>query len=346
MADLFDLTSRLTCGGSISGYEHGQIEALEYIRDKYFDEMRREPAGSYVFIRHAKKPGHPRIMFDAHMDEVGMMVTEVLEGGFLRFTNVGGLDTRILQAADVTIYGKETLYGVIVSTPPHLQTGDRMVLPGIDTLMIDTGLSKEKAEELIPIGTPVGYRFKLTKLKNNCICGKGFDDKICAVAGIAAFEQLINDGYEGELILLLSTKEEVSRAVVAAVYELKPDYAIVSDVCCAWVPECGKEAKRKTTVGDGPEISLSAITDVRFTKRLIGFAKKNNFKHTVCVEATSTGTNANDIPLVGLGVPTLLVSIPLKNMHTYSEVVSLDDVADTAALVAGFIKELGGERNG
>ncbi|MBR6922094.1 MAG: M20/M25/M40 family metallo-hydrolase [Clostridia bacterium] len=346
MADIFDLTSRLTCGCSVSGFEHGQQDALQYIRDKYFDEMRREPAGSYVFIRHAKKPGYPRIMFDAHMDEVGMMVTEILENGFLRFTNIGGLDTRILQAADVTIYGKETLYGVIVSTPPHLQTGDRTVLPKIDQLMIDTGLSKEKAEELIPIGTPVGYRFKLTKLQNGRICGKGFDDKICAVAGIAAIEQLINEGYEGELILLLSTKEEISRAVVAAVYELKPDYAIVSDVCCAWVPECGKDAKRKTTVGDGPEISLSAITDVRLTKRLIEFAKKNNYKHTVCVEATSTGTNANDIPLVGLGVPTVLISIPLKNMHTYSEVVSLQDVADTAALAAGFIKELGGDNNG
>ena len=345
MADLFDLASRLTCGCSVSGFEHGQEEALKYIRDKYFDEMRREPAGSYVFVRHAKKPGYPRILFDAHMDEVGMMVTEILDGGFLRIAPVGGLDTRILQAADVTIYGKETLYGVIVSTPPHLQTGDRTALPKVDALMIDTGLSKEKAEELIPIGTPVGYRFKLTRLKNNRICGKGFDDKICAVAGIAAIEQLINEDYEGELILLLSTKEEVSRAVVAAVYELKPDYAIVSDVCCAWVPE-NKDAKRRTTVGDGPEISLSAITDVRLTKRLIKFAKENGYKHTVCVEATSTGTNANDIPLVGLGVPTVLISIPLKNMHTYSEVVSLDDVADTASLAAGFIKELGGDNNG
>lgn len=346
MADLFDLASRLTCGCSVSGFEHGQQDALQYIRDKYFDEMRREPAGSYVFIRRARKPGYPRIMFDAHMDEVGMMVTEVLENGFLRFTNIGGLDTRILPAADVTIYGKETLYGVIVSTPPHLQTGDRTALPKIDQLMIDTGLSKEKAEELIPIGTPVGYRFKLTRLQNDRICGKGFDDKICAVAGIEAIERLINDGYEGELILLLSTKEEISRAVVAAVYELQPDYAIVSDVCCAWVPECDENAKRKTTVGDGPEISLSAVTDVRLTKRLIDFAKKNGYKHTVCVEAMSTGTNANDIPLVGLGVPTVLVSIPLKNMHTYSEVVSLRDVSDTASLVAGFIKELGGDNNG
>ena len=99
MADLFDLASRLTSGCSISGFEHGQLDALEYIRDKYFDEMRREPAGSYVFIRRAKKPGYPRIMFDAHMDEVGMVVTEILEDGFLHVTNVGGLDTRILQAA-------------------------------------------------------------------------------------------------------------------------------------------------------------------------------------------------------------------------------------------------------
>ncbi|MBQ1847532.1 MAG: M20/M25/M40 family metallo-hydrolase [Clostridia bacterium] len=341
MANLLKLARSLTSGCSVSGFEDGGLSALEEIRDAYFDELTREPAGSYILKRNARKPGLPKIMLDAHMDEVGMMVTEVLEGGFLRFTNIGGLDTRILQAADVTIYGKETLYGVIVSTPPHLQTGDRSVLPPVTDLMIDTGLTKEKAEELIPVGTPVGYMYKLTELKNNRICGKGFDDKICAVALIEAVEQLINGGYEGELDLVLSTKEEISRAVVTAAYRLQPDYAIVSDVCCAWVP--GSDSRRKTGLGDGPEISLSAITDVRLTKKLIKFAKDNEYKHTVTVEATSTGTNANDIPLVGLGIPTVLVSIPLRNMHTYSEVVSLDDVADAAKLIAGFIKEIGKE---
>ena len=341
MANLLSLARSLTSGCSISGFEDGGQEALQEIRKSYFDKIEREPAGSYILTRKARKEGLPRIMLDAHMDEVGMMVTEILDGGFLRFTNIGGLDTRILQAADVTIYGKETLYGVIVSTPPHLQTGDRSVLPAVTDLMIDTGLSKERASELIPIGTPVGYMYKLTELKNNRICGKGFDDKICAVALIEAVDILINNGYEGEINLLLSTKEEISRAVVTAAYRLQPDYAIVSDVCCAWVP--GSESKRKTGLGDGPEISLSAITDVRFTKKLINFAKEHEYKHTVTVEATSTGTNANDIPLVGIGIPTLLVSIPLRNMHTYSEVVSLEDVEDTAKLIAAFVKELGKE---
>ena len=223
MANLLSLARSLTSGCSISGFEDGGQEALEKIRDAYFDEMKREPAGSYILTRKARKKGYPRIMLDAHMDEVGMMVTEVLDGGFLRFTSIGGLDTRILQAADVTIYGKETLYGVIVSTPPHLQSGDYSALPPVTDLMIDTGLSKERAEELIPIGTPVGYRYKLTELKNNRICGKGFDDKICAVALIEAVDILINDGYEGEINLLLSTKEEISRAVVTASYRIQPD---------------------------------------------------------------------------------------------------------------------------
>lgn len=338
MSDLFSLVSSLTDGCSVSGFEHGQADAVESIAKAYFDDVYREPGGTYILTRKAKRAGAPRIMLDAHMDEVGMLVAEVLEGGFLRVTNVGGLDSRIMQATDVTIYGKETLYGVVVSTPPHLQTGDRLVLPKINELLIDTGLDAEKAKELIPIGTPVGYRYKLTRLCNNRVCGKGFDDKICAVACIEAADILSETDFDAELTLILSTKEEVSRAVVTAAYRVQPDYAVVLDVYCAWVPE--SESKKKTTVGDGPEISLSAITDVNFTKRLIKFARENSFKHTVDVEATSTGTNANDIPLVGLGIPTALVSIPLKNMHTYSEVVCLDDVEDTARLVAGFLGQL------
>ena len=106
MADLFDLASRLTCGCSVSGFEHGQEEALRYIRDKYFDEMRREPAGSYVFVRHAKKPGYPRIMFDAHMDEVGMLITKIRDDGELEY-QPAGVDCRVMPGRRLAV-GKPT----------------------------------------------------------------------------------------------------------------------------------------------------------------------------------------------------------------------------------------------
>lgn len=340
MADIRELTRALTSGCSVSGQEWRLDAVARDIADKYFDSLCKDNNGTYIFTKNATREGAPRIMLDAHMDEVGMLVTEVLEGGFLKVTPIGGLDTRILQAADVTIYGKEELYGVIVSTPPHLRDGNNS-LPTVNDLMIDTGLSKEEAEKLIPVGTPVGYRHRITELKNNRLAGKGFDDKICAVAAIEAVDLLSKTDFDGEITLLLSAGEEVSRAVVTAAYRVMPDHAIVLDVACAYVP--GSESKDKSTVGDGPQISISAVTDVGFTKKLIAFARDRELKHTVCVEAMGTGTNANDIPLVSTGISTALVSIQLKNMHTYNEVISLDDVEDTAVLLARFIEQLGKE---
>lgn len=341
MADLRRLTEELTSGCSVSGQEWRLRPVVDQIAAEYFDTVQTDPNGTYIFKKHARREGAVRIMLDAHMDEIGMLVTEVLDGGFLKVTPIGGLDTRILQAADVTVYGKEELYGVIVSTPPHLRSG-ASTLPEVKDLMIDTGLNTERARELIPVGTPVGYRHRITELKNNKLAGKGFDDKICAVCAIEAVDMLSKTDFDGEITLILSAREEVSRAVVTAAHSVMPDHAIVLDVTCAYVPE--STSKDKATVGDGPDITISAVTDVKFTKKLIAFAKEQGLKHSVSVAAMGTGTNANDIPLVSTGISTALVSVQLKNMHTYNEVISLDDVKDTATLLARFIEQLGKEK--
>ena len=159
-----DLKSLITslCGlYSVSGAESASTDGVGKILGDLFDEHVAYGVGNHVFIKRCGRKNAPKILLDAHFDEIGMLVTDITEEGFVRMTNVGGVDTRILQAAEVTVYGKEKLYGVVASTPPHLQKPeDAKNLKKIDELYIDTGYSKETLQTLVSVGTPVGFKPK------------------------------------------------------------------------------------------------------------------------------------------------------------------------------------------
>jgi putative aminopeptidase FrvX len=332
---LFDITDSM----SIAGFEYHTADKLRGALMKYFDESHHTPNGNIMFIKRSEKPNAPRLLIDAHYDEIGMMVTEIKENGFIRVTNIGGIDTRILLAGEVIIYGSEPVYGVVCVMPPHLQKpGESNTLPQIGDLLIDTGLSSEDlVQKGVETGTPVGFKPGNLELLNNCVAGKGYDNK-SSVAAAAEIMRLIDGADVGwDICLLCSCKEEVS-ALGAKIgsYDIDPDAAIVLDVNLAYVPDT---ARHKTVkVGGGPSVSISAVTDRGLTRAVISFANDKNLRHQTIVEAVDTGSDANHIPLTRGGIPTVLIGIPLKNMHTYSEVISLDDVSDTAKLVAGFIK--------
>ena len=180
---------------SVSGNERRGGEELQRLVDGVFDEYRTDALGNHLFIKRCGHPHAPKILVDTHFDEIGMMVTGIKEGGFLTVTNIGGVDTRILPASEVVIYGKETLYGVFAAKAPHLSTAaDMEKLTPLAEMLIDTGYSKEELEELCPIGTPVGFKPVYRELQNECLAGKAFDDKACgacAIFGIDAVQKRI-----------------------------------------------------------------------------------------------------------------------------------------------------------
>lgn len=341
MTDEREIIKGLTGGVSVSGYEMGIESVVSAIGEKYFDEYRCDSVGNYYLIKHAKKADYKKILIDAHIDEVGMIVTEILDGGFLRVSEVGGIDVAVLPASEVTIHGKKEIYGVVCSTPPHLAKGDRLVLPKLYDVLVDTGYSKEYLESVVTIGTPITFKHVYTELLNDKICTKSLDNKICALAAVKAAILLSQTDFDDELTVLFSVKEEVSRAVVTAVYSVEPDFAVVLDVCNSKIPDSDK--KENVVLGGGCNISISPVTAPKLSKKLVKCAKRCGIPHSVAVEAQGTGTNANDIPLVKNGVPTVLLSVPLRSMHTPSEVISFKDVEYTAQLVKEFLLEMTGE---
>ncbi len=343
--ELKELTIALCSLMSVSGNEYRSFSALAELVGGYFDEVKTDNVGNILLIKKSAKRTEgsrvAKILIDTHFDEIGMLVSAVTPEGFLRVTSVGGLDEGVLQASDVVVYGKKTLKGVIASTPPHLRSGDKKKLTPVGELLLDVGYSKSDRDELadlIPIGTPVGFAPRYTELLEGNLCGKSFDNKACAAAAIYALANTDPSELAGDIYLLLSCHEETVRigGVAVGAFNTAPDYAMVIDVNLANVPETPKH--ETVGYGDGVSISISAITDKRLTKSVEKLCKDKGIKYTRVAAPSSTGTNTPVLNLIGRGVPTADVGLPLKAMHTGAEILNLGDLSELSRLVCEFVR--------
>lgn len=331
---IVDLSSLMSIGG-FERYERGTLLSLV---GSEFDDTYLDKVGNQIFVKKCGRENAPKMLLDAHMDEIGMYVTEILDGGFLRVINIGGIDTAILQASDVIIYaGEERLFGVIASTPPHLATGDGKTLPKIDELLVDTCLTREELEQKVRIGTPVGFAPKYTELLGNKIIGKSFDDKACAACALYAVINTRRADLAGDVYVMLSCCEEVTGMVAPGAYGIDPDYAMSIDVNLGSAP--GVSPDETVALGKGPSITLSAVTDRHLTKMTEELTKAKEIPYQLSVSATHTGTNAVAIQLSREGIPTVDIGLPLVSMHTYNEMISLDDAESLCKLVEAFVRD-------
>ena len=324
---------------SITGYESYDSAALTKLTEG-FDEVQTDAVGNRVLLRRCGREGAPRILVDTHFDEIGMLVREILEDGFLRVVGVGGLDLRTLPSAQVKIYGKEVLDGVIASMPPHLQSAQeaKKLLP-VTELLIDTGYSKEELEEIVRIGTPVGFAPRYEFLANDRLVGKGLDNKACAACAVDAILNTPREELAGDVYLLLSVHEETDSTGGVAVggFAIEPHYAMVVDVNLGRTP---KTQKSETVVmGKGPSITRSAIVDRKLTKMTEQAATRAEIPWQVSVAPINTGTNTGALHLVKNGIPTVDVGVPLRAMHTYVEMLDMKDAAWLSDLVRAFITD-------
>lgn len=324
---------------SVSGFEYRATEEIRNIYGHCFDEISADSVGNHVLVRRCGREGAPRILVDAHLDEVGMLVSEVLDGGFLRMVNIGGIDPAIMQAADVIVYGEKMLRGVVTSVPPHLSADKDGKLPPVDGLMIDVGdgYSKEELSELVPIGTPVGFSPDYSKMGDKYMAGKSFDDKACAAVAALAVSDVSADELAGDVYLCLSAREETSRdgGVSPACFNIEPDYAMVLDVNLGNAPDAPE--RETVEMGKGVSVSYSAATHRGLTEAFWELCEERDIPHTPCAAPSSTGTNATAVNLSGLGVPVVDVGLPLRNMHTYNEVISLEDCEALYRAVRDFV---------
>lgn len=323
---------------SVSGNERRGGEELVSLIGGVFDEHSTDALGNHLFVKKCGRPGAPKILVDTHFDEIGMMVTDIKEGGFVTVTNIGGVDTRILPASEVIIYGKEPVFGVFAAKAPHLSTpADMEKLTPLSDMLIDTGYSKEELEALCPIGTPVGFKPIYAELLGDRLAGKAFDDKACGACAIFGIDAVQKRDLAGDVYFLFSAFEEtgMTGARVAG-FGIRPDYALVLDVTHASTPDtkdCGLPA-----FGSGVAVAASPITNRRLTRMVTELCRTGSVPYTMDACPGGTGTNANVLGISAEGIPTALCSLPLKSMHTSCEVLSVEDARALSRIVSLFIK--------
>ena len=324
---------------SVTGFEYRATDQIKNIYAPLFDQISSDRVGNHMLIKQCGKENAPKILIDAHFDEVGMIVSEVLEGGFLRIANVGGIDCAIMQASDVVVYGKEILRGVVGSMPPHLRAEKDGKLPTMDELIVDMGVgyTKEEMEELAPIGTPIGFAEAYSRFGEKYMAGKSFDDKACAAIAARAISDTPSEQLAGDVYLCFSAREESSRdgGISPVCFNLQPDYAMVIDVNLANAPDA--PSRETVEMDKGISLSKSAATHRALTESFGRLCAQKEIPAVFCAAPSSTGTNATSVNLSGLGIPVVDVGLPLRNMHTYNEVISLEDCSTLYRAVKEFI---------
>ncbi|HHW54302.1 MAG: M42 family metallopeptidase [bacterium] len=340
--EYLDLLRRLSQEQGVSGREAKVAESLLKTLHPLVDEVERDRLGNVIAHKKGEGPDpHPRVMLAAHMDEIGLMVTQILEGGFLRFTPVGGIDLRTLPGQEVLIHGLSPLRGVIGAKPPHLQEpGERKkAIPG-DELYIDTGYSKkEELEEMVPLGTMVTIERDLQLLANDLVAGKALDNRAGVTVLAACFQELTRLKHRADVYGVATVQEEVGvRGAMVSSYGLAPDLAVVIDVCHGDMP--GVAEDEGFPLGKGPALGLGPHVHPRLFTTLKETAQEIGVPYQVEPSPTPAGTDAWAIQIAREGIPTALVSLPLRYMHTAVETLSLKDLKETGRLLAAFIQGL------
>ncbi len=338
MENLFELTKALVNIPTISGFEKDSAKRIIEVSQKYtgiqFDEVSITPHGSILLGLVCGKPGAKRLVFDAHYDTIGFMVTKHEGNGFVRVTNIGGIDTGILNAAEIELYGKRTIRAFFSSVPPHLSKSTEKVKIG--ELFVDTGLDDKTLREICPVGTPGGFCCETTRLQNNRIASKSLDDKICMSAILCAMKELYENRPKNiDVYAHFSCGEEKSMLGGATFADnFRADAVVVLDVNFA--KEATSRLGEYIEFEKGPGVSISSTTSRVLTNAIYQCAQRHNLPLQRVVEMTSTGTNANIIGRRYTGIHAAVLSVPLRYMHTSVETVSLCDVKATAQLLAEF----------
>ncbi|MBR2024356.1 MAG: hypothetical protein IKA02_00945 [Clostridia bacterium] len=332
MKDIKAVLKALCSCPTVSGRENTEFKAINALASPYFDLIESDNLGNIILTKLSGKENAKKLFIDAHFDVIGLIVTKIHENGFLSVHNVGGIDLRTLPSSEVTIHGKEEVYGIVVSTPPHL-SGGKTTVPEIESVLIDTGYKKEELEKIVSVGDTVTINGEYMEMENGYIMSSYLDNRSCGATCIHAIANTDRKDLEYDVFISLSAGEEIGRMETrVASFNIEPDIVITTDVNFAKEP--GVEARHSIECKKGPSVDISALTNRDLSRGIINLAKKNGIPCQVVVEPTGTGTNNDILAITGKGAKTVVMSLPLKSMHTSCECVNVKDMEYLSILLS------------
>lgn len=329
------------CGEYLpSGFE-SSASGVKDLLAPLVDLVHTDRAGNLIGYRKAAFPNAKKILLDAHLDEIGLMVTKIDEHGFVHFTNLAGFSATCLPASCVIIKGARPIPGVVATYPPHLLTKEEQDQPlKMNKMVIDIGYSAEQAKSLVKVGDPIVLRQGCSDLLNNRVTGKALDNRAGVAVLLHVMESLQKMPLPVDVYTVFSAAEEFNGfGARHAAWDLIPDEALVVDVTHGTSNNTPKS--KSFPLGSGAVIGVSPILNGAVTSRLVELAERHSVPFAREAMSGRTGTNSDCIAASRNGVAVGMVSIPLRYMHSACEVVDLSDMLSCSQLIGRYILQGG-----
>ncbi|HWP51761.1 MAG TPA: hypothetical protein VN626_08710, partial [Clostridia bacterium] len=326
----------------VSGCEQGIAQTAAVLIAPLVDEVTVDRFGNLIARRFSGLENAPKLLLDAHLDQIGAMVTEITPEGFLRFTPIGGIDQRVMLGQTLLVRTRwhGLLRGIVVTIPPHLliHMDATKATPTIE-MLIDLGRPADDVKSMVYPGDYITFADESFQMADGLICGKAMDDRACFVSILHALELVKGLPIPCDLIVTGTTKEEIG-FVGAGVcsYRYPADLAVAVDVCHAE----SEDALPRDSVfplNGGPVIFSGANSLPAAAALLTRIARENGIHTQLAAVAAESYINAWTMQAAGTGIATVGINLPLKYMHTPVEIVSLKDITAISRLLAALIVE-------
>lgn len=333
-----DLIFKLCSTIGISGNEYNTSQLVLNELKKYA-QVSCDHNGNVTAVI-GKGDNGKHIMLDAHIDQIGLIVTFIDDNGFIKVAPCGGVDRRIMLGSTVMLANNQDVHGIVCCMPPHLSNGGDDSITSIDKMYIDFGMSKDEISKIVSVGDYITICSNPKKLISDYISAPALDNRAGIASLIRCAQILYEQNINCKLTILLSSQEETGEiGAKTCSYTINPDECIVVDVSFGAQPSVPTEKCGK--LGDGPMIGIAPSLCGNIYNKLIDIAKNNNIPYQIEVMNGQTGTNADVISTTRGGVKTGLISIPLRYMHTPVEIININDIENTAKLIALYVKDGG-----
>lgn len=333
--DMMEILTELNTYTAVSGYEKELAQYLHGLFSAECSEVRIDRF--YNVIGAMKGKGRLKILVTAHMDEVGFLVKSIDDKGFVKLASLGGIDNKVLLASEVILHGRKRINGIIGAKPPHLlKPEDAKKAVKLDDLSVDTGMTAEELKKHVAIGDIVTLKTKTEALQGGKVSARALDNRSGILTLLQTMKELSHYNTEADVYFAATTQEERELAgATAATSGVDPDLVVVIDAGHGDIPDVSRDAV--LPLGKGPAVGIGPNLHKKLAKRLMELAREEGIPHQVDVEPGDTGTEAWATQVVKSGIPSLLVSIPVRYMHTPVETVNLADIRNTARLLARFL---------
>jgi len=344
-----NLLKKLLSEPGLSAYEDPVRQMIEAAWQPLTDEISISRLGSLHGLRRAARPPSegkpPSLLLAAHMDAIGLMVTGVVDG-FLTLTEVGGLDQRILPGQRVIVHpadprsSRQDLPGIIVRPPEYLLPGQaRGKSTPIEYLLVDTGLTPSQVEEQIQVGDLVSFAQPPIEFGEDYLAGHTLDNRVSVAALTFCLEELQNRSLAWDVWAVATTQEEETMAgAFTSAFQLRPSLAVAIDV--TFGDGAGSSGHKTFPIGKGITLGWGPNIHPALHKTFAGLADRLEIPWKLEPVPRMSGTDAYGLQVAAEGIPTMVIGIPLRYMHTPVEMASIKDILRTGRLLAEFAASL------